>query len=199
MGEQLGFELVHLRGHFGVVRRQSIAIVRRQGHLHPIVNVEPLGMMPHLLRQHRHLPHELPRLVEVYEGESFGDGVPLLEQPPSHFVFVPSGGDAQLVHGGGSLFGRQLRRPSHLLENAPACARMEIGFVGPAESVILPMPPPASVRRRRLRRISRGRRRRRRKRRSGSSASSGGRPHRDGARGDGGVVKHHLDSCLDLE
>ena len=42
----------------------------------PVVDVEPLRVVPHGLCLEGHARHEAEGLVEVLEGEGLGDGVP---------------------------------------------------------------------------------------------------------------------------
>ena len=76
---------------------QTLAVMRAQRHLHAVVDVEPLGMVVHLVRLECHASHEPERLVEVLELERLLDGVSTVHH-------LPTGRHEVLQLGGAVLF-----------------------------------------------------------------------------------------------
>jgi hypothetical protein len=74
-------------GQLDVVHAEPLAVVRGQCHLDPVVDVEPLGMVVHLVRLYRHARHKAERLVKVGECKGLLDGVPpALDHLPAALV-----------------------------------------------------------------------------------------------------------------
>ncbi len=69
-------------GECGVPTRESLALVRGECDLDPVVHVKPLGVVVHPISLQRHPSHEPKRLVEVLELELLGDGVSALDHLP---------------------------------------------------------------------------------------------------------------------
>eukprot|EP00970_Alexandrium_tamarense_P009145 scaffold1803_cov195-Alexandrium_tamarense.AAC.21 len=69
---------------------------QEHSHLYPIVHIEPLRMMPHLLRQHGNLTHELPRLIEIEKVKCLRDGISILDHLPTFAEVVGRGGWAMV-------------------------------------------------------------------------------------------------------
>ncbi len=66
-----------------IARCQAAGVVGGQHHLDGLVDVEPLRMVVHLLRDQRRPRHEAEGFVEVPEGKSFGDGVAATDLGPA--------------------------------------------------------------------------------------------------------------------
>jgi hypothetical protein len=61
---------------FSYQGRKPLAIMSRQLDVHHIVDIEPLGMVLHLLGQVRHLGHPRPGLSKVGEVVRLLNGIP---------------------------------------------------------------------------------------------------------------------------
>jgi len=97
--DSIPLEGIDKRRQLDVVHAQSLTVVRGERHFDPVVHVEPLRMVVHLVGFDRHPRHEAEGLVEVLKGEGLLDGVPAAVKhlPAASFqqrgeVFAPSGG-----------------------------------------------------------------------------------------------------------
>ena len=91
-----------------VVHAQSLTIVRGERHLDPVVHVEPLRVVVHLVGLDGHPRHESEGLVEVLKGEGLRDGVPAAVDRPPAAPFQKRG--EMFAPGGGVQFGRHLSK-----------------------------------------------------------------------------------------
>src|SRR3546814_2712754 len=70
LGRWSAGELVDPLGQRDIEVGETVAIVRRQGNVDAVVDVEPFRVMVQLLRRHRDPRHEAPGLAERLELES---------------------------------------------------------------------------------------------------------------------------------
>src|SRR5690242_7989154 len=78
-----GRELVDRMRKANIALGKTARVVRRQDHLDAVVDVEPLGMMVHLLGDECHATHEAPGLAEGAEVIDLADGVAILHLGPA--------------------------------------------------------------------------------------------------------------------
>ena len=76
-------DLVDGVGKADIALRQSAGIMGGEDDLDAVVDVEPFGMMVHLLGDQRHLAHEAPGLDEGAEVIGLADGVAVLDLGPA--------------------------------------------------------------------------------------------------------------------
>jgi predicted Zn-dependent protease with MMP-like domain len=70
-------------GHFDVALAQPFDIVRCQKNLYPVVDIEPFGMVIHLLGQERDPGHEGPGLAESAKMKGLADGITIFDLDPA--------------------------------------------------------------------------------------------------------------------
>ena len=74
---------VHRRRQREIPFGQSTGIVRRQRHVDPVPDIEPLGMVIEFFRRQRRADHEPERGVEILERKGARDGVTALRRSPA--------------------------------------------------------------------------------------------------------------------
>src|SRR3546814_5303092 len=80
-------DLVDPLGQRDIEVGETVAIVRRQGNVDAVVDVEPFRVMVQLLRRHRDPRHEAPGLAERLELESLLKGVASFFSEPAGQLF----------------------------------------------------------------------------------------------------------------
>ncbi len=88
-----GGDLVDGAREHDVAIGHAVDIVGCEDYFHPIIDIEPLGMVIHLFRDEGHLGHEGPGLAKGAEVKRLADGVAILDLGPA----------AELLDGGGPL------------------------------------------------------------------------------------------------
>src|SRR5579883_3620390 len=107
----LGAKLVDGMGQADIALGETAGIMRREDNLDAVVDVEPFGMVIHLLRHERHLAHEAPGLAEGAEVIDLADRIAVIHLSPT----------AQLLDGGAARRSDQpLDHPAPPVEGRPS-------------------------------------------------------------------------------
>src|SRR3546814_2341802 len=87
LGRWSAGELVEPLGQRDIEVGETVAIVRRQGNVDAVVDVEPFRVMVQLLRRHRDPRHEAPGLAERLDIEGLLKGVGSFFSAPAGQLF----------------------------------------------------------------------------------------------------------------